>query len=238
MNLGAEPKKVVILGVLAVAGGYLFYSNVIAGPDTTPTPTRRAPAPAVAQPLGQESNAGKSNSFRKKRSTRSSQEFHPTLKFSPEERPNYATIDPTLRLDLLAKVHAIEPEGGSRSLFQVLAAPPPSPADQKLQAVVIHPAKRPFGPQPPPPPPVKAAPPPDPPPPPITLKFYGYSAPRPGGSRRAFFLDGDDIFVASEGELVKKRYRVVQIGVNSVVMEDTQYKNNRQTLVLQPEQAT
>jgi hypothetical protein len=36
---------------------------------------------------------------------------------------------------------------------------------------------------------------------------------------------------------VKKRYRVVQIQVNSVIMEDTQYKNNRQTLILQQEQA-
>jgi hypothetical protein len=43
--------------------------------------------------------------------------------------------------------------------------------------------------------------------------------------------------VAAEGEMVKKRYRVVQIGVNSVVMEDTQFKNNRQTLILQQEQA-
>ena len=37
--------------------------------------------------------------------------------------------------------------------------------------------------------------------------------------------------------MVKKRYRVVQIQVNSVIMEDTQYKNNRQTLILQQEQA-
>ena len=63
------------------------------------------------------------------------------------------------------------------------------------------------------------------------------STPRADGTKRAFFLDGDDIFVAAEGELVKKRYRVVQIGVNSVIMEDTEFKNNRQTLVIQQEQA-
>ena len=78
---------------------------------------------------------------------------------------------------------------------------------------------------------------PEPPPPPITLKFYGYSTPRSDGQKRAFFLDGDDILIAAEGEMVKKRYRVVQIGVNSVIMEDTQFKNNRQTLILQQEQA-
>ena len=52
---------------------------------------------------------------------------------------------------------------------------------------------------------------------------------------RAFFLDGEEIFVAAEGELIKKRYRVVQIDTNSVIMEDTEYKNNRQTLPLQAE---
>ena len=40
------------------------------------------------------------------------------------------------------------------------------------------------------------------------------------------------------GELVKKRYKVVRIGVNSVVVEDTQFKNHQQTLVLQQEQAS
>jgi hypothetical protein len=101
----------------------------------------------------------------------------------------------------------------------------------------VHPKPRMYGPPPPPPPPGPVVKPPEPPPPPITLKFYGYSTPRADGQKRAFFLDGDDIFVAAEGEMVKKRYRVVQIGVNSVIMEDTQYKNNRQTLILQQEQA-
>jgi hypothetical protein len=90
----------------------------------------------------------------------------------------------------------------------------------------------------PPKPPAPAAPPAPPPPPPITLKFYGFSKPKPDGQRRAFFMDGEDIFVAAEGELVKKRYRVVKIEGNSVVMEDTEFKNNRQTLPLQPEQAS
>ena len=100
--------------------------------------------------------------------------------------------------------------------------------------MTIKPEKRMAWVEPPPKPPV---PPPPPPPPAITLKFYGYSTPRTDGAKRAFFLDGDDIFVAAEGDLVKKRYRVVQIGVNSVIMEDTEFKNNRQTLVIQQEQA-
>jgi len=32
MNLGAEPKKIAILGGLALVGGYVFYTNVLSGP--------------------------------------------------------------------------------------------------------------------------------------------------------------------------------------------------------------
>ena len=49
--------------------------------------------------------------------------------------------------------------------------------------------------------------------------------------RRAFFLDGDDILVAGENETVKNRYKIVRIGVNSAVVEDTTNKN-QQTLPL------
>jgi hypothetical protein len=40
--------------------------------------------------------------------------------------------------------------------------------------------------------------------------------------------------MAKEGETVKRRYRVVRIGVNSVVMEDTENKH-QQTLPLAEE---
>jgi hypothetical protein len=47
------------------------------------------------------------------------------------------------------------------------------------------------------------------------------------GKKTAFFLDGDEISVAAEGDTVKKRYRVVRIGVNSVLMEDTESKRQQ-----------
>jgi hypothetical protein len=140
------------------------------------------------------------------------------------------TIDPELRLDLLAKVQAVNIEGGRRNLFAVGAPPlPPEPnVPVKKDTQVAQ-----MGPQPPPAPP---PPPPAPQAPPITLKYYGYSSARGDNRKHAFFLDGDDILVAAEGETVKKRYRVVRIGVNSVVMEDTQFKHE-QTLPLQEEAA-
>jgi hypothetical protein len=231
MNLGTEPKKIAVLGGLVLVGGYVFYSNVLSGPETGKPKTVEQP---VAQAPGASIVAGRGPASRKTARIRT-ETFQPKLPIRPEDRPNYATVDPTLRLDLLAKVQAVEPEGVGRSLFQFSGAPP---AEVKLPDVgPIHPKQRMVGPQPPPPPPAPPAKAVEAPPPPITLKFYGYSTPRADGQKRAFFLDGDDIFVAAEGEMVKKRYRVVQIGVNSVIMEDTQYKNNRQTLILQQEQA-
>ena len=231
MNLGAEPKKIAMLAGLVVVGGYVFYTNVLSTPDTEKPKTVEQPlAPATAPPI-----VSARGPVPRKTSRIRTEAFQPKLPTRPEDKPNYATVDPTLRLDLLAKVQAVEPEGGARSLFQFLLAPPADLA--KLPDVgPIHPKPRFIGPMPPPAPAAAAAKTPEPPPPPITLKFYGYSTPRADGQKRAFFLDGDDIFVAAEGEMVKKRYRVVQIQVNSVVMEDTQYKNNRQTLILQQEQ--
>ena len=77
----------------------------------------------------------------------------------------------------------------------------------------------------PPPAPVK------PPPPPINLKYYGFISPANSAIKRAFFLDGDEIFVAGEGDLIRKKYKVVRIGVNSAVVEDTEHQN-QQTIAL------
>jgi hypothetical protein len=141
------------------------------------------------------------------------------------------SIDPTLRLDLLAKVQAVDMQGGNRNLFQFSTAPPPPLPKEPIVKVAGAGGKNPN--QPPPGPP---QPPPPPAAPPILLKYYGYSSARGDNRKHAFFLDGDDILVAAEGDVVKKRYRVVRIGVNSVVMEDTQFKHE-QTLPLQEEAA-
>ena len=45
-------------------------------------------------------------------------------------------------------------------------------------------------------------------------------------------MDGEDIVVAAEGEVIKKRYRVVRVGINSIVMEDMEFRS-QQTLPLQ-----
>ncbi len=74
--------------------------------------------------------------------------------------------------------------------------------------------------------------------PPFPLKFYGFVSKTKVGDKRAFFLDGEDIVIASEGDMIKKRYKIVRIGINSAVVEDTEFKsNNQQTLPLVAELA-
>ena len=152
---------------------------------------------------------------------------------SRDKRPDPTTIDPTLRLDLLAKVQSVMLGGGERNLFQFGAAPPPPKPPEpkiipKLGLPAASAAAAAAGGAP-----VAAAP---PPPPPIPLKFYGYSS-RGQTDKRAFFLDGEDIIVASEGQMIKSRYKVIRIGINSVVVEDVQFQH-QQTLPLEEQPVT
>jgi hypothetical protein len=90
---------------------------------------------------------------------------------------------------------------------------------------------------PPPKPPVNLGPPPDPSAPPIPFKYYGYSSVKGEARKRAFFLDGEDVIVVWEGDTIKNRYKVVRVGLRSVEMEDTQFKNGKQQLPLAEELA-
>ena len=71
----------------------------------------------------------------------------------------------------------------------------------------------------------------------MTFKYYGYKISKTDGRKEAFLLDGDDIIIAGENDAVKLgRYKVVTIGVNSITIEDTQFKTT-QILRLQEEAA-
>jgi hypothetical protein len=147
----------------------------------------------------------------------------------PEDRPDPTTLDPTLRLDVLAKLKQVTFSGGDRSLFDFGQAPPPKPvpAPKILPTAAVKPADN-GAPKPPDATPPKEV---KPPPPPIPLKFYGFVS-GTGSPRRAFFLQGEEIYVAGEGEIVQKRYKIVRIGLNSAVVEDTEHQH-QQTLPLE-----
>ena len=69
-----------------------------------------------------------------------------------------------------------------------------------------------------------------PPPPPINLKFFGLAS-RTGEPTKIFLGTGEDVFVAGEGDIVNRRYKIVKINPNSVDIEDV-LSNRRQTIPL------
>jgi hypothetical protein len=81
------------------------------------------------------------------------------------------------------------------------------------------------------PPVVPTGPPPPPPPPPINLKYFG-TAVRANGLRQAFLLQGEDVYLAAVGDIVARKYRIVNISPTNIQVEDLVY-NDTQSIPLQ-----
>jgi hypothetical protein len=131
-------------------------------------------------------------------------------------------IDPALHLDKLALTEEVEYEGAGRNLFSSESAPPVIERplangrnNQVAAAVNTAPAA-----------------PPKPQAPPIDLKYFGYTQNK-DKSVQAFFVHGEDVFVARSGEIVDHRYKVGNIMPTSVQVTDLGY-NNTQSLPYQP----
>jgi hypothetical protein len=102
-------------------------------------------------------------------------------------------------------------EGGRRNPFRFYVPPPPPPPPDSVPTVVSKP--------PPVLPEAPVIPPPPPGPPPITLKFIGIMEGVPGVGKVAAFSDCRSTMHGREGDIIDGRYRLVRIGVESVVME-------------------
>jgi hypothetical protein len=97
-------------------------------------------------------------------------------------------------------------ESNERNPFRFYVKPPPPPPP-----VVARPVEPPSA-------PVNTGPPPVPPPPAIPLKYIGLLE-EPGGAKLAAFSDCRSTMRAHEGDIIAGQYRLVKIGVESVVME-------------------
>jgi len=129
-----------------------------------------------------------------------------------------ASLDPRLRLDLLKGSEETEYKGAGRNIFRAEAEPV---IPEVVKNPVIADKKPDLAPGP-----ASTT----PPPPPINIKFFGF-ANRAGEARQVFLLQNEDVFIAREGDVVNRRYKVVKINNNSVEIEDL-LGNNKQTIPL------
>jgi hypothetical protein len=187
VELGFENKKkatwAIALGAVAVLVLAYEIIPLITG-SSTPGSNAQAAAP-IAEPQRTPSHAGGKNA---------------------KKVPKVESLDPTLRLDLLAMSEKTEYQGTGRNIFVSQAE------DVKIPQPIT-----PVNTDKTPPPayvtPMPAA------APPIPLKFYGFAS-SPGEPKKIFLKLGEDVFVAGEGEIVDRRYKVIHISNTSVEIQD------------------
>jgi hypothetical protein len=132
--------------------------------------------------------------------------------------PPTPSLDPRLKLGMLELSENTEYAGTGRNIFQDQAEP-----------VIPKPVADGFKPKPqvntPPPAPVIQ------PPPPINLRYFGFANNSGSPVRKAFLSNGDDVFVAAEGDIVNRRYKILRINATSIEIQDV-LSNNTQSIPL------
>jgi hypothetical protein len=122
--------------------------------------------------------------------------------YVPINAQDYETVIERMKA---AQTAEYKPTG--RNIFVEGPAPPPPNAVAQNQ----KPAHVNVGPTPPPPPPPAQ----------LSMKFYGYGTVPTSGQRKAFLLDGEDVKIVSEGEIVQNHIRITHIGNDRIDFEDT-----------------
>lgn len=211
MELGANKKSLIQLAVALAVLAAVVYVQFFSGPGGSPgrptAATRPVPTPATQRPA---EPAGPTQS----------PPLAPDLATSRELD---AAADATLRKELLERVRALEAPVVDRNIFNFGRPKPPQIAgptreeaqlaQAKLEASIREPAPKPELPAPKPAPKVARPP---------NWKYYGLASAANSEARQAFLLDGEEILLASKGSLLQGRYRITDIGLQAVELEDTQ----------------
>ena len=205
MKIGAEDRKKVFTAVGAgvVALGCLGYivTTVFGGADATPTPA------AAPQHVVVATHAPVSSSTVSPRAN------------ATARQPD--SMDPSLHPEAMLLTESLVYSGRGRNIFL-------PPGQQPVETAAVPAIPKPLRNGRITPTPVVDSGPAGPPP--IELLFFGVST-RGNGSRQAFFLRGDDVFIASPGDIVNRRYKVITILPTSVEVTDLT-NNNTQRLPL------
>jgi len=219
--MGVDP-KILIGGLVALAALLFWYNSRSDDATSAPTIARPAETAQTAPPLVGTTG---SRTAAARRGNVNLAGDRSRLRVRPVDATRSDT-DPTLRLDLLSRLSNVKFEPAHRSVFEIGAvAPPQADLLAAMKNKPILPPKPVIGQYPilSTQQPVN-----------IPLKYYGFVKPmEPGQANRGFFLDGDDVLMASEGQVLKRQYLVVELAPNSARLEDTQRKQG-QTLPVMP----
>lgn len=216
MKSGAENrKKTITLGVLGAASvcGVLYNLFALFGPSTPPptvAPPTSAPAPVLHRPASAGSAArGGSGAV--------------AGVAAQKLASSSSSLDPTLNATAMLRTESLVYTGSGRNIFSATYMPAVAAVSLPRNVPSARPAMAgPIVPQGPVGPP---------PPAPIPLKFFG-TAQRARGVKQIFLLSGDDVYLASAGEIVAKRYKIDQVMPFGVQVTDL-VNNVTQTLPLQ-----
>ena len=209
MKVGTEDKKklgiLAVSGAFAIAAAFYLYSQ-LSTPDLPPTT-----APSVSAPASVQTEPARKVAL----------PLGNVVGVSSKKTgaPTEAQLDPTLHMAAMLVTESLVYSGNGRNIFSANSAP--AVVIPRLVANV-----RTSG----PPAPINQGPIGPPPPPPIDLKFFGTET-NAAGSRRAFLLHGEDVFLVASGDIVQRRYRVINIEAHAIVVEDIA-NSDRQTLPL------
>jgi len=128
-----------------------------------------------------------------------------------------AVENPALKLELLERLKKLQYQGSHRNIFSSVAPPPASAVPPP--GIAPPPITAPSGPSGPAPLVVPAT-------------FYGFVTDAQTGMRRAFFMEGENVYIIAVGEMLLGHYRLVQIGNSSVELEETS-TGRRATLTME-----
>jgi hypothetical protein len=115
--------------------------------------------------------------------------------------PLFSRLDPSLRTDLLKGSEEVTYHGSGRDIFHLQAEPAPETAMKAQDPRILQ--QEHHGP---------------PPNPPIPLKFYGFAS--ENNKKKIFLSQGEDVFIAKEGDIVKGRYKVLHVNPSTVEIQD------------------
>ena len=118
--------------------------------------------------------------------------------------------NPGIRWEELYRAQKTEYKSNGRNPFSPIAPPTPADLQRENDARTHQPAPIVA---PPPPPPTRAT-------APANLKFFGYGTVPVGSPRLAFFTDGEEVYVVTEGATLLGRYKIVKVGNTSLEFQE------------------